>query len=292
MAVGSVTYASMHTVREWQKYGGMAAGYRPGWVTGDPNYFSISALLCLPVAIYLLRTQQKQWERYFCLFSIAITLLGLTLAASRGGFVGLAAGSLVMALHTKRRLRTLAIVIAVTLPLMAIAPSSPLTRLFSPDHNDQYSADHRMDLAAAGLAMFQANLLTGVGPGNFKGVLGRYAALDEVHIAHNTYVQVMAEMGIFGIVLFLATVIATFFSLERTRRHAADELLRRTAEGLEVGLVGFLVAAFFVSADAHRFFWFVMFLTMVLATLASRTQERPLPASPRPRVRETVRQVS
>ena len=49
MAIGSVAYASLHLIREWQKYGGMAAGYRPGWVVGDPNYYSISALLCIPM---------------------------------------------------------------------------------------------------------------------------------------------------------------------------------------------------------------------------------------------------
>jgi len=95
MAVGSVAYASLHVLREWQKYGDMAAGYRPGWVTGDPNYYSISALLCVPLAIYLLRTGQPAWERWFCIGSIVVTVLGLTLAASRGGFLGMAVGSIV-----------------------------------------------------------------------------------------------------------------------------------------------------------------------------------------------------
>src|SRR5256712_13698545 len=94
MAVGRCPYSSVHVLREWQKYGDMAAGYRPGWVTGDPNYYSISALLCVPLAIYLLRTEQPRWERWFCIGSIVGTGLGLTFAASRGGFVGLAGGGL------------------------------------------------------------------------------------------------------------------------------------------------------------------------------------------------------
>src|SRR5262245_37392952 len=88
-AIGSVAYASLHVLREWQKYGGMSTGYRPGWVTGDPNYFSVSALLCIPLAVFLLgRAGQPRWERRFCLAAIAVTLIALTLAASRGGFLG------------------------------------------------------------------------------------------------------------------------------------------------------------------------------------------------------------
>ena len=275
MAVGSVAYASLHVLREWQKYGDMAAGYRPGWVTGDPNYYSISALLCVPLAIYLLRTEQPRWERWFCIGSIVVTVLGLTFAASRGGFVGMAVGAIVMAVHAKHRLRTLAIVLVATLPLMVIAPSSPLSRIFSPDIHDTYSADHRMALAAAGLEIFQLHPLTGVGPGNFKDFLQHVVELDEYHVAHNSYVEVMAEMGLPGILLFLAAIIATFVSLERVRRASASgdpPLIARTAEALEVGLAAFLAAAFFVSAEAHRLFWFMIFLSTVLPPLAERSR--------------------
>src|SRR5439155_953232 len=95
---------------------------------------------------------------------------------------------LVMALHTRRRLTMLVIALVVTLPLMAVAPSSPLPRIVSPNQHDVYAAQHRADLAWAGLRMFQSHLLTGIGPGNFKPLLGRFADLDEHHVAHNSFI--------------------------------------------------------------------------------------------------------
>jgi len=297
MAIGSVAYASLHLLREWQKYGGMAAGYRPGWVVGDPNYYSVSALLCIPMAIYLLRTKQPRWERYFCIGSVVVTVLALTLAASRGGLVGMAVGLLVMALHTRRRVRMLAMALVVTLPLMVMAPSSPLSRILSPDQHDVYAAQHRADLAMAGLRMFRAHLLTGIGPGNFKPLLGQFIDLEEHNIAHNTFVEVMAETGLPGIVLFLATIVATYASLERIRRarETNHELVTRTAEALEVGLTAFLAAGFFVSAEAHRLFWLIIFLSAALVPLAvtatessslrapaAHTPVAPAPRAPRP----------
>ena len=282
MAIGSVGYASLHLIREWQKYGGMAAGYRPGWVVGDPNYYSISALLCIPIAIYLLRTKQPTWERFFCLGAVIVTVIALTLAASRGGLVGMAIGLLVMALHTRRRLTMLVIALVVTLPLMVVAPSSPLPRIVSPNQHDVYAAQHRADLAWAGLRMFQSHLLTGIGPGNFKPLLGRFADLDEHHVAHNTFIEVMAETGVPGILLFLATIVATYASLERIRgaRETTPELVTRTAEALEVGLTAFLAAGFFVSAEAHRLFWLIVFLSAALVPLAAAATPSASPSAP------------
>jgi O-antigen ligase len=277
MAIASVAYASLHVIREWQKYGDMAAGYRPGWITGDPNYYSLSALLCVPLAYYMLRTKPSVWERWFCIGTLIVTLLGLTLAASRGGFLGLAAAVLMMAFRSKHRLRALAIAGVVILPLLALAPSSPLARLLNPDRSDRESTEHRKILARAGLDLFWAHPLTGIGPGNFKAALAQTGELTEFNVAHNTYISVMAEMGIPGILLFTGVIIATFTSLARVRRMGRARGLvfaTATAEALEVGLVGFLVAAYFLSAEMHRFFWLMVFMSMVLPPLVEPTQGR------------------
>jgi O-antigen ligase len=276
----------------------MAAGYRPGWVTGDPNFYSLSALLSLPLAYYLLQTKPPAWERWFCIGTLLITILGLTLAASRGGLIGMTAATVFMALRSTHRLRTLILACVIILPLMMLAPSSPLSRLLDPDASDVASADHRVDLVKAGLEMFWKHPFTGVGPGNFKEVLARTGRLRDVHVAHNSYVSVMAEMGLPGIVLFIGVIVATFISLERVRRFSLGQGLvgvAATAEALEVGLVGFLVAAYFITAETHRFFWLMVFLSMVLSSLVTRLQEDtslpltdPEEADPRALVGELV----
>jgi O-antigen ligase len=283
MAIASVGWASLHVIREWQKYGGMAAGYRPGFLTGDPNYYSLSAVLCLPLAYYLIQTRPTLWERRFCQAVLAVTVLGLTLAASRGGFLGMVVVVVMIALRAKHRTKMLVIVALVIVPLLAIAPSSPLSRILSPNEHDIYSADHRRDLATAGLQMFWAYPMTGVGPGNFKAALAYFSNLPELHIAHNTYVSVMAEMGLPGIVLFLGAIAAAFISLERVRRasrKAGVVLLTATADGLQIGLAGFIVAAFFVSAEVHRLFWMALFISMTLPSLLERAEPDAAPAPP------------
>lgn len=285
-AVGGTAYASLHVIREWQKYGEMSAGYRPGYVAGDANYYSLSVLLCAPAAFYLLRADSSPFVRRFCLGALGLMLFGLTLAASRGALLGVVVALLLMAVRSRRRLRTFAGAAAVMLPLMVLLPSSPLLRLLTPTEADAFTADHRWNLAQAGLRMFWAYPLTGVGPGNFKTALPEFARLPEIHVAHNTYVSVMAEMGLPGILLFAGLLVSLFVALERVRRMArpTDARLVAAAEALQVGFAGFLVAALFLSAELHRFFWLMAFVTMALSALAAHGgQPSPAPLRGAPR---------
>jgi O-antigen ligase len=280
-AIGSVAYGSLHAIREWQKYGGMSLGYRPGYVTGDPNYFTLSALLCLPIALYLLdNPRQPRWERRFCIASIVVTMIAVTLAASRGGFLGLTASALFLVWRSKQRRRNFVLVVAVILPLMVLTPSSPLQRLLSPNYHDEYAANERLLLAEAGLNMVKHHPWTGVGAGNFKMFVRQFGDVNEDHIAHNTYISLLAELGIPGFMAYMAVLVATFWSLERVRRRSMTEgplLVHQIAMGMQAGLVAYLVAVYFVSAEAHKLYWLFVFLSIVLGDLQRRHGRRDTP---------------
>jgi O-antigen ligase len=278
VAIGSVGFASAHVLREWQKYGGFGS-YRPGYVTGDANYYSLSALLCVPVAFYLMGRRQKPWERWFCLACLTLTALGLTAAASRGALLGLGASMLFACAVSRQRARMLRLAFGVFLPLLLVSPSSPLTRLLSPDRSDQESTDTRLSLWRAGLRMVQTHPVTGVGLGNFKWVVDRYDAPGEnlTHVAHNTYVEVAAELGLPGFVLYVGLLATTYAALNRLRRRTRDlpaaDLVHRAAIGLQAGLTGFMVAAFFVSATQQKLFWLSVFLVMCLPALVRKAEQ-------------------
>src|SRR5262249_51829207 len=74
VAVASMGLASLYVLREWQK-ADFSWLSRPGWVTGDPNYFTLSALLFLPVAFALIRREQSVLERALCTGTLLLTFL-------------------------------------------------------------------------------------------------------------------------------------------------------------------------------------------------------------------------
>lgn len=278
VASGSMAYASLHVLREWQK-ASFDYGYRPGWVTGDPNYFSLSALLGLPFAFYLMRTRQRTWERYYCIVCLGLTLLGFALAASRGGLLGLAASVMVVAWRSRQRVKVMSVAVVMLLPLMFFSPSSPIGRLLNPTFSDEDSSNSRLILWTAGLKMIRANPVFGVGVGNYKEWLDRVVEPGmsiRFAVAHNTYIQIASELGLVGLSVFLGIIFMTLRSTERIRRtarRARAPLVGQAAEAIQVGLVGFTVSITFVSAEYHKFFWLVVFMTCCLPALM-----RPKPA--------------
>jgi O-antigen ligase len=284
VAVGSMAFASLYVLREWQK-SGMSMGYRPGWIVGDPNYFAVSVLLCLPIGFYiLLERERPRWERLYCLGCLALTIPALILGASRGGFIGLTAAFLFAVWRSRRRLRNLIIAGLLVIPPALLAPSSPLRRLFRPTWADRMSATQHWELLRAGLRMVASNPVFGVGLGNFKPRVEQYASLQLQHgfIAHNSYLEVAAEMGIPALVVYLLLVGFSLRTLGRIRRqtlNSGPRLLHRCVAGIEAGFLGASIALIFVSAQYQKLYWFMIFLSMGLPPLVEAVivnQKEPL----------------
>ena len=276
-AIGSVALASLYVLREWQKYQGIYPNFRPGWVTGDPNYFTVSALLCLPVAFYMLQGERPKWEKVLCLGGLVMTLFAVTLGASRGGFLGLLAASLLVMWRTRRRVRNLTIVGALLLSFSLVLPTSPVERLLMPSRGDHEGVEVRKAVWRAGLRMVCENPLTGIGSGNFKPMVGSYGDQDqdpERVVAHNTYIEIAAELGLPGLLAFLGILFGSFYTLEQVRRktsNSGQSLLHQVAQGIQAGLVSYMVASFFVSAQYQKLFWLMIFLTICLPALERET---------------------
>ena len=110
--------------------------------------------------------------------------------------------------------------------------------------------------------------LTGVGAGNF-GLLT--AGREDFAVAHNTYIEVAAELGFPGLFAFLAVLGTTFLSAGRIRRyaeHSGSSLIAHMSQGMQAGLIGYAVSAFFVSVQWQKFLWLLVFLSISLDAVA------------------------
>jgi len=278
VAVGSMALASLYVLREW--WGGSAvygADYRPGYVTGDPNFFAASALVCLPMAFVWTLEGRPRWERIYCLGCLLLGLAGTMVAASRGGFVGLLAGLTLLTWHSRYRIKALTVVGGIMAMALLISPTSPVKRLLDPTHGDVEARDARFQLWTAGLRMVKAHPLLGVGIGNFKTAAGAYGGIvgDVQFISHNGYLDVAAELGLPALLALLAVMFFSFRTASKIRRQTrlnGPPVLHQTARGIEAGLLGFAVALFFVSGLFLKLFWLMVFSSMCLPQLQARTR--------------------
>jgi putative inorganic carbon (HCO3(-)) transporter len=277
--VGGIAFASLYMLRQWRWYGYNPL-FRPDIGVGNPNDFAAMATLFVPMAFFLALARRPYWERLFFGGCLVLTLGGITVSASRGGFLGLAIALLYMILNSKRRLRNLALAGVLLVP-MALAPISPLHRLLHPSSSDQASTQDRKEAWMSGLRMIRAHPFLGVGLGNFKNMSGDYGGpdLNTKELAHNTYIEIAAEMGVPGLFAFLGILYFSFRTLQRIRpstRRSGLALLHQAALGMQAGLLGCSVAIFFSSLEYIKPFWLVVFLTMCMPSLVAHTRKKQL----------------
>ena len=89
--------------------------------------------------------------------------------------------------------------------------------------------------------------------------------------AHNAFVEVGAEIGVFGLLLFVGLFVGAFRILARVRRGPLREgaLLARA---LTASLVGFAVTAFFLSQAYSAYFYTLLGMTLGLARVRDAAQ--------------------
>ena len=118
--------------------------------------------------------------------------------------------------------------------LLLLLPQSPILRLLEPGTGDKASVNSRTGILRAGLAMIKQHPVTGVGLALFKPLTQVYEpTLTESKIAHNTYVEVAAEMGLPALAVFVSIF---FISFRRARRMTKYFRKNKEPLGEQIGI--------------------------------------------------------
>jgi O-antigen ligase len=101
-------------------------------------------------------------------------------------------------------------------------------------------------------------------------------------LPHNIFIQAGAELGVTGLVAFIALVIVTLVINRRTRglmkaQGESGRFMFEMAHGLDAALIGFLVSGFFVTVLFYPFFWINLAMSVALhnAALAASSSTGP-----------------
>jgi O-antigen ligase len=273
-SIAGAAIASLYVIREFQASGNM----RPGYIAGDSNYFAACTVLVIPMAVYFAKMKGPNWQRWFCIVSLLLMVVAFTLASSRGGLIGLIVATGYMVLRSGRSRKSAIALTALVLPLLFLAPSSPLARMLHPSYGDYLGSQIRHDFWIVGLDLIRKHWFTGIGLGNFtaysytitQGVEGRHG------MACNTFLELAAELGIPGLIAYCAVLVGSFSSAGRLRvegNKRKDPFLHYAGQAMQAGLLGFAATAVFVSAEYQKPFWMLVALTATVPTLLRRKQE-------------------
>ncbi|EKE19476.1 MAG: polysaccharide polymerase [uncultured bacterium] len=185
----------------------------------DPHMLSYYLEMLLPWSIALWATTQK--NRTWLLICVLSLLLANILTFTRGSYIALIAGSLiVLPLVTKKTALKIIIGAIFFLFLTTVTPHDPVTeRLASSFDVQEGSNQERLSNWKQSLVII-ANHPFGVGIGAYSLAVKSTANYREPIYAHNLYLDIAAELGIFASLVFIAlllTALKNFWIASKTQ---------------------------------------------------------------------------
>ncbi|MFC1590524.1 O-antigen ligase family protein [Candidatus Omnitrophota bacterium] len=237
-----------------------------------PNEFAIMLLPFLGIAYYFCLGEKNKVMKNLFIAITASILVALILSFSRGGLIGLFAMLIIVTLKAKNKLKAVVIMTLFVTILLCFLPGQTWDRFQTmkaegPDADPTGSVQRRISLARIGWSMFLDNPIFGVGVGNYYWQCRLYGPVIPGR-PHNMYLEILAEMGIIGFMLFLGIISHTFAILRTVNKKCPH--LSRYARGIMLGLGGFLVSAIFLHAYHEKALWFIVFMSAALGIIAKK----------------------
>jgi O-antigen ligase len=265
---------------------GVQASDRLAGTLGDAN--ALAAVLVAGVVVSLAlayEIKRRPLIRIFLVVSGLLCLACTFLTLSRGGLVALGV-ALIAAVVVGGRWRPAAALLGV---FATLAMVGFFTFVATPEQTARVTSlegggSGRTDLWTVGWRMVEANPVRGVGAGNFQpesihyliepGALYRTdLILEKQLVAHNTYLQVLSELGIVALVPFLFILGFSLWCLLQAARlfSARGDLgMELISRATLVGLTGMLAADFFVSGQFSKQLWLLLGLGPALLAISRR----------------------
>lgn len=248
---------------------------RPIGPSSDPNYEALSLVMTVPLAVWLSLYDDWALGRWIGRACAPFLAFAVFVAQSRGGLLALVVMAGIAWLNSGHKFRLTMGLMAGTGVLFALSPGQfiqriqqiPLRGQAQTGGGAEVSALARLELARSGLHMMEAHPVFGIGLDQFKSVEFLYnpkLAIVEpnAHIAHNTYVQLGAEGGIPTLALYLAIMGVTLLTCRRARKlSGVPKDIAGLALSFQIGLIGIMVAQFFLTAEYVKEVWVFISLT-------------------------------
>lgn len=244
-----------------------------GFANMDNNCVAIAMVTAIPIAFFLGLGTRRWWAKALAFGAAALMAHAVMFSFSRGGLLALViTGGVAFLLIPRRPVHYAVLFLAILLGLRMAGPEVRarfLTSFASAEQRDA-SAASRLELWDIATGFMKESPVFGIGANHWMRNLDR---IGHAHVyAHSVWMQTGAELGIPGLLLLLGFYMITIrrtWPLTREKTPLPAPWLRDVARASVASLVGFLVAASFVSLVGLELPYYVVLLSACLLKLTS-----------------------
>lgn len=265
---------------------GESDDHRVSGPIGDPNYYSQIMVVMVPLALERFWKEKKRSLRLLAGWAAAVSILSIVFSFSRGGFLALVVVLGLIFIYRPPKIHIIIATLIVAVMLLPFIPAEYTARIATITNilgnsgrsvQNEASFRGRASEVIVAWMMFRDNPILGVGYGNFPVHYQEYSRLlgldprTEERAAHNLYLEVAAELGIFGLIAFgfiLWKALGDLFSAVRTFTDARLDDYASMAAAFTVGLIGYLSSSMFIHNAYPRYLWLLLGIALALRQVA------------------------
>jgi O-Antigen ligase len=207
------------------------------------------AVIALPLALLSAVGGGPWWQRALWMLLAANMLRIVVVAQNRGAAIGLACMLLVLWWNARWRWRWLMAAVPLAGVLALAVPASYVDRFqalwdetarHATATLDRNSAAQRLELWRAGAQIVADHPWLGVGPGNYPKALASYMPSAEGMPTHNNLLNVAAETGLPGALLYVLLFGGALVRLQGLIRRDPGSWRRDAARAVQAAIVAYL----------------------------------------------------
>lgn len=283
----------LHGVVEGLKFivsgGSHQMGGIPGSSLTDNNLFAVAMVMVLPIILYFSTTLSNKYAKKISLIAFLLTILTVIATNSRGGFLALAVlGVWYFFMSRRKGVAFLAILVGVVL-VLAVAPDSWFDRISSIETaNEDNSFMNRVAAWRVSLAIGLDNPIFGGGFSAIQNywIWDTYKATSSIFnidvdlyspkAAHSIYFQVLGDMGVVGLLLFLSLLASANFNRKAIRKKIKNSKRQDLvwavdmADAMFLSLLAYMVGGAGVSLTYYEIVYILICLLSVLNLLVDK----------------------
>ncbi|MFW5985601.1 MAG: O-antigen ligase family protein [Halanaerobiaceae bacterium] len=239
----------------------------------------LAMFLIFLLAYFFSGVEKMQYKIALGALSVIVSV-GLILTGTRGAWLAFLLGCIVLGVMYFRKV--ILVLLVVVLLFSLFAPDMYIDRFKSSFALSGVSSNtHRLNLWQSALEMFRDNPLTGVGTDRFKEEYRENYKKEGTRPfshAHNNFLNIMAEAGLFGILSFLFLLAVILYFLYTGAEVIPDKRWRIFVISSFVAYVVFIINGLtefnYSDSESVRYFWFLFALnTVVIRSFRQRTGE-------------------
>ena len=207
-----------------------------GGMFENPNDLALNLVTFLAPTMFIIFQEKRASRRLFaCAMAVAM-LAAIVCTKSRSGFLGLIAMAAVVLYYMaqKKPAIVVGVVLAacMSLPVMPSSFWDRMDSIVNAEEDPTGSRAARIRLFDQGVEVFLENPITGIGAGQFRNYTGP-VMVEKWRVTHNVWLEVAAELGMFGLAIFAFMVARAY-----TSSLAALRMLRASAPKRGAGITG------------------------------------------------------